>query len=131
MVCVKNGSVEILELGGVTVYPKAVISVLKRKYGTAVSSRVWWRQFRELVVRCLVYNVERAVKLGVALLDRLWFHLLYSLQWRISTEPIVYNCDSNRSSYVKTTAEGSFLHSSFLHKGSSAKDQTALAGGGL
>jgi hypothetical protein len=39
---------------------------------------------------------------------------------------IVYNCDSNRSSYVKITAEGSFLH-----KGSSAKDQTALAGRGL
>jgi hypothetical protein len=88
MVCVKNGSVEILELGGVTVYPKAVISVLKRKYGTAVSSRVWWRQFRELVVRCLVYNVERAVKLGVALLDRLWFHLLYFFQRRISIEPL-------------------------------------------
>jgi hypothetical protein len=86
-VCVKNGFVEILELGGATVYPKMVISVLKRKYGTAMSSRVWWRQFRELVAMCLVYNVERALKLGVALLDRLWFHLLYSMQWRISTEP--------------------------------------------
>jgi len=77
---------------------ETVISVLKRKYGAAVSSRVWWRQFRELVVRCLVYNVERAVKLGVALLDRLWFHLLYSLQRRISTEPYpLYFCWCNFS----------------------------------
>jgi len=44
---------------------ETVISVLKRKYGAAVSSRVWWRQFREMVAMCLVYNVERALKLGV------------------------------------------------------------------
>ncbi len=44
---------------------ETVISVLKRKYGDAVSSRVWWRQFRELVAVCLVYTRERAVKLGV------------------------------------------------------------------
>jgi len=50
---------------------ETVISVLKRKYGDAVSSRVWWRQFRELVVMCLVYNVERALKLGASLLVRL------------------------------------------------------------
>ena len=49
---------------------------------------MWWRQFRELVALCLVYNVERTVKLGVILPDWLWFHLLYSLQWRISTEPL-------------------------------------------
>jgi transposase len=67
---------------------ETVISVLKRKYGSAVSSRAWWRQFRELVVMCLVYNVERAVKLGMALLDRLLARLLYSLQPRISTEPV-------------------------------------------
>jgi hypothetical protein len=63
---------------------ETVISVLKRKYGATVSSRVWWRQFRELVAMCLVYNVERAVKLGVTLLDWLWFHLLYFFQQRIS-----------------------------------------------
>jgi len=58
---------------------ETVISVLKRKYGDAVTSRVWWRQFRELVAMCLVYNVERAVKLGVTLLDRFWSRLLYLL----------------------------------------------------
>ena len=63
---------------------ETVISVLKRKYGSAVSSRVWWR--REMVVCC--YNVERAVKLGVALLDWLRACTLYFLHRRISTEPI-------------------------------------------
>ena len=66
---------------------ETVISVMKRKYGATVSSRVWWRQFRELVVMCLVYNVERTVKLGASLLDRLWSRRLYFLQRRISTEP--------------------------------------------
>ena len=47
---------------------ETVISVMKRKYGSGVRSRVWWRQFRELVALCLVYNLERAVKLGIVLL---------------------------------------------------------------
>jgi len=38
---------------------------------------------------CLVYNVERAVKLGVTILDWLLSRLLYFLQRRISTEPLV------------------------------------------
>jgi hypothetical protein len=33
-----------------------VISALKGKYGAAVSSQVWWREFRELVGICLVCN---------------------------------------------------------------------------
>ncbi len=68
---------------------ETVISVLKRKYGDAVSSRVWWRQFREMVAMCVVYNVERAVKLGVTLLDWFLSRLLYFLQRRISTEPFI------------------------------------------
>jgi IS5 family transposase len=66
---------------------ETVISVIKRKYGSAVSSRVWWRQFRELVAICLVYNMERALKLGASLLARLLSRLLYPPQWRISTKP--------------------------------------------
>jgi len=46
---------------------ETVISVMKRKYGAAVSSRVGWRQFRELVAMCLVYNLDRAVKVGAVL----------------------------------------------------------------
>ncbi len=59
---------------------ETVIAVLKCKYGAAVSSRVWWRQFQELVIRCLVYNVERAVKLGMTFLDRLLSPMLILLQ---------------------------------------------------
>ena len=66
---------------------ETVISVLKRRYGSGVRSRVWWRQFRELVALCLVYNLERAVKLGVALLVRLLPRLLLSPHQRISTKP--------------------------------------------
>jgi IS5 family transposase len=66
---------------------ETVISVLKRRYGSAVRSRVWWRQFRELVAMCVVYNLERAVKLGASLLAWLISRSLYSLQRRISTEP--------------------------------------------
>ncbi len=40
---------------------------------------------------CLVYNVERAVQLGVTLLDWLWSCLLYFLHRRISTEPRILN----------------------------------------
>lgn len=44
-------------------YPKrslveTVMSVLKRKYGSTLSSRVWWRQFRELLATCVVYNLQ-------------------------------------------------------------------------
>jgi len=66
---------------------ETVISVMKRKYGAAVRSRVWWRQFRELVAMCLVYNVERTVKVGASWLARLLHWLLCSLQRRISTKP--------------------------------------------
>jgi len=66
---------------------ETVISVLKRNYAATISSQLWWRQFRELVVMCLVYNVERAVKLGVTLLDWPWSRLLCFLQQRFSTEP--------------------------------------------
>jgi len=68
---------------------ETVISVLKRRYGSAVRSRVWWRQFRELVALCLVYNLERAVRVGIVLfaLGQLLSQGLQSLKQRISTEP--------------------------------------------
>ncbi|WP_265110418.1 IS5 family transposase [Halosolutus halophilus] len=37
---------------------ETVNSALKRKYGAFVRSRYWWKQFRELVIRCVVYNIE-------------------------------------------------------------------------
>jgi len=70
-----------------------VISVLKRRYGSGVWSRVWWRQFRELMALCLwlVYNLERAMKLGLVLLALGQFlpQGLPSLRRRISTKPML------------------------------------------
>jgi IS5 family transposase len=85
---------------------ETVISVLKRKYGAAVSSRVWWRQFRELVAMCLVYNVERALKLGASLLGRLLSRLPYSPQWRISTEPAFQESTAPLSAPAPCLAHG-------------------------
>ena len=72
---------------------ETMISVMKRRYGDRVRSRVWWRQFRELVALCLVYNLERAVRVGVVLLalGQLLSQGLLSLKLRISTEPPGYN----------------------------------------
>ncbi len=36
-------------------------SRLKRKYGTFVRSRHWWKQFHELVVGCLTHNIDKAL----------------------------------------------------------------------
>jgi IS5 family transposase len=34
----------------------------KRSYGSAVRAREWYREFREVVLMCLVYNIKRLVK---------------------------------------------------------------------
>ncbi|MFC6764981.1 CRISPR-associated endonuclease Cas3'' [Natrinema soli] len=38
-----------------------VNSRLKRRYGAFVRSRRWWKQFRELVLTCIVHNLDRAL----------------------------------------------------------------------
>jgi IS5 family transposase len=40
---------------------ESVNSVVKRKYGSWVRSRAWGRQFREIVAKHLIYNIERAL----------------------------------------------------------------------
>ena len=67
---------------------ETVLSVLKRKYGDYVRSRVWWRQFREVVLMCLVYNLERALEAGVVFFAHLLTRLLCFFRKRISTEPV-------------------------------------------
>ena len=37
-------------------------SSVKRSYGGAVRAREWYREFREVVLMCLVYNIKRLVK---------------------------------------------------------------------
>jgi IS5 family transposase len=38
-------------------------STIKQKFGAFVRSRLWWKQFRELVIKCVVHNLE----LGLAI----------------------------------------------------------------
>jgi len=41
---------------------ESVNSAVKRKYGSWVRSRAWGRQFREIVVKHFIYNIDRASK---------------------------------------------------------------------
>ncbi|XGI83984.1 IS5 family transposase [Halorutilales archaeon Cl-col2-1] len=41
---------------------ETVFSNIKRTLGTAVRARAWYREFRELVLICSVYNIKHAVK---------------------------------------------------------------------
>ncbi|GAB7021205.1 IS5 family transposase [Halostagnicola bangensis] len=40
---------------------ETVFSVSKRTLGDAVRARSWYREFREIVLMCVVYNIKRAV----------------------------------------------------------------------
>ena len=40
---------------------ETVNAAIKRKFGAFVRSWVWWKQFRELVVKCIVHNIELTV----------------------------------------------------------------------
>ena len=37
-------------------------SLVKRSYGSDVRARAWYREFREVVLMCLVYNIKRYIK---------------------------------------------------------------------
>ena len=40
---------------------ETVFSVIKRTLGDAVRARRWYREFREIVLMCVAYNIKRAV----------------------------------------------------------------------
>jgi IS5 family transposase len=40
---------------------ETVNAAIKQKFGAFVRSRVWWKQFRELVIKCVVHNIEREI----------------------------------------------------------------------
>ena len=40
---------------------ETVNSRLKRKYGSFVRSRRWWKQFREVTLACLVHNLDKTL----------------------------------------------------------------------
>ncbi|WP_225336296.1 IS5 family transposase [Halomicrobium urmianum] len=41
---------------------ETAFSVIKRRYGSAVRPRAWYREFRALVLTAAVYNLERSIK---------------------------------------------------------------------
>ncbi|AXR76185.1 ISH9-type transposase (plasmid) [Natrarchaeobaculum sulfurireducens] len=41
---------------------ETVFSVIKRTLGDAVRARSWYREFREIVLLCVVYNIKRAIE---------------------------------------------------------------------
>ena len=49
------------ELYGQRSQSETVNARLKRKYGAFVRSRRWWKQFRELILACIVHNLDRAI----------------------------------------------------------------------
>jgi len=40
---------------------ETVNASIKQKYGAFVRSRVWWKQFREILVKCVVHNIELTI----------------------------------------------------------------------
>jgi hypothetical protein len=40
---------------------ETVYAAIKQKFGAFVWSRVWWKQFRELVIKCVVHNIEKEI----------------------------------------------------------------------
>lgn len=40
---------------------ETVNAAIEQKFGAFVRSRVWWKQFRELVTKRVVHNIERAL----------------------------------------------------------------------
>ena len=41
---------------------EAVNSAVKRSHGEAKRARSWFREFREIALMCIVYNIKRFVK---------------------------------------------------------------------
>lgn len=45
---------------------ETVNAAIKRKFSAFVRSRLWWEQFRELVIKCAVHNLERGIAISHA-----------------------------------------------------------------
>jgi IS5 family transposase len=43
---------------------ETVNATIKQKFGAFVRSRRWWKQFRELVIKCVVHNLERGLTIS-------------------------------------------------------------------
>jgi len=43
---------------------ETVNATIKRKFGAVVRPRLWWKQFRKLVINCVVRNLERSLAIS-------------------------------------------------------------------
>ena len=59
--CAHNARID-ESLYGQRALSETVFSTIKRTLGHAVRARAWYREFREIVLMCAVYNTKRAVK---------------------------------------------------------------------
>ncbi|WP_323192882.1 IS5 family transposase [Halostella sp. PRR32] len=59
--CAHNARID-ESLYGQRALSETVFSTIKRTLGHAVRARAWYREFREIVLMCTVYNIKRAVK---------------------------------------------------------------------
>jgi hypothetical protein len=57
---------------------ETVASVLERRFGEALTTRHWWQQVRQALLRGLVYNLRRTVVVA-GIFSRLWVHCLLSV----------------------------------------------------
>ena len=58
--CAHNARID-GSLYGQRALSESVFSTIKRTLGHAVRARAWYREFREIVLMCAVYNIKRAV----------------------------------------------------------------------
>jgi len=58
--CAHNARID-GSLYGQRALSETVFSTIKRTLGHAVRARAWYREFREIVLMCAVYNIKRAV----------------------------------------------------------------------
>jgi len=52
---------------------ESVFSAIKRKYGDRLRSRTWYRQFRELILKMVVHNIDQLVKEHLFIATVSWF----------------------------------------------------------
>ena len=49
------------DLYGQRAISETVNSSIKQRYGSALTATTWYGEFRELVIKCIVHNLRRAV----------------------------------------------------------------------
>jgi len=77
---------------------ETVNAVIKQKFGAFVRSRRWWKQFRELVIKCVVHNVERSLTIPPEECEKWTHNILHACEQSQQT----LECPVCNSSYEVT-----------------------------